>query len=149
MTIRCFDPTDHGRDWSSYRSRPPDTRQELESATHLILGHFTTSTFLDSILQHGLIPDSSKERAMDDNQPSDTESVYLTAMYDRFYQDRAVEHHGGEAIVVEVLVERASLVADECSLPLAFQTRPPEEALFLSLCCHAQSCKHRGPIPPE
>lgn len=148
MTIRCFHVDDCMREWSSYRSGPPRTREELMAASHLILGHFSTTTFLDSILSHGLIPDYRKERVIDISVPSDAESVYLTAMYDRFYGKRAVEHHGGSPIVVEVIVSLDSLLADESAVsPAALAGSTPEQALFLGLCTSSQACKHKGPIP--
>ena len=146
MRLKCFHKSDSQRDWSSSRSRPPRSREELDSATEVILGHFTSSIFLENILQHGLMPDIHKERAVDDRVPSDNESVYLTATYDRLYPERAVVHHGGRPIVVEVLVDRRSIVADEGALsPHDLATCAADEALYLSLCLGA--CKHPGPIP--
>lgn len=114
-------------------------------ATEFILGHFTSSTFISSILEHGLLPDVEKSRAIDDRIPSDSESVYLATTFDRSYVDRAMRHHGGEGIAVEVQVFRSALFADEAqSAPATLEQNSPEIALYLSMCGGA--CKHKGPI---
>jgi len=146
MVVKCFHRPDCQRDSSWPKSGPPQTQEEFENATEFILGHFTSSSFLDSILKHGLIPDTRKERCVDDRVPSDNESVYLTARYDQLYSERAVKAHGGKPILVEVKVDRNSIYADESALTsgtLANST--PTDALYLSLCYGA--CKHYGSIP--
>lgn len=149
MTIRCFHIDDHKRDWASYQSKPPQTREELMAASHLILGHFTSTTFLDGILKSGLLPDFDKARSMDDRVPSDFQSVYLTAKYDRFYGERAVKYHDGSAVVVEVIVSTEMLQADEGALsPAELAKLPPDLALYESLCCSISwACKHAGAVP--
>ena len=109
MILRCFYPSDVRRGSAQYLSRPPRNRAELDSASEIILGHFTSSKFLASIKTNGLIPDIKKERAMDDNLPSDETSVYLLTTFDRFYMNRAVKFHGGEALIIEVKVPRRTL----------------------------------------
>ncbi len=148
MVLKCFHQSDFARDWSNYLSRVPGNRAEFDAATHFILGHFTTSTFLPNILKDGLTPDEHMERAVDDNVPSDNTSVYLAATYDRFYMKRATKYHGGEAISIEVLVNKASLSADEAWVgPQDLATIDPDEALYRSMCGGA--CKHRGKVPIE
>ena len=145
MLHRCFHTTDSQRSWSTYRSKPPRSREEFEAATAFILGHFSSSSFLDSILQHGLIPDTFKERSVDDRVPSDNSSVYLATTYDRFYAERAAKHHMGQPIIVEVVVERSKLVADEAALSSCdLETCTPDDALYRSLCFGV--CKHNGVI---
>jgi len=114
--FRCFDPLDAGRNLDTYRSQRPRTRDELFSYSHLILGHFTSTAFLPSILANGLLPNYEHERIMDDTLPSDHESVYLCAHYDRFYIKRVVEHYGGSGIAIVVSVPIAALAPDECAL---------------------------------
>ena len=83
---------------------------------------------------------------MDDRVPSDCESVYLIAHYDRLYTKRVVEHHGGSSVAIVVNVPLSSLAADESALsPHASETLPPDEQLYRSLCFGA--CKHPGVIP--
>ena len=85
---------------------------------------------------------------MDDNLPSDNESVYLTTIYDRYYMKRAVDYHQGAPIVVEVIVQKRSLRADEGQLSrAALASNSDTDALYLSMC--AGACKHNGPIPVE
>ena len=142
----CFDPLDAGRNTQTYRSQHPQTRDELFSYSHLILGHFTSSTFLPSIIAHGLEPDFEHKRVMDSDLPSDIESVYLCSRYDRFYIRRVVEHHGGRGIAILVCVPVAELVADECALSSDARGRTlPDVQLFLSLCFG--TCKYLGTIP--
>lgn len=144
--FRCFDPLDARRNMDTYRSQQPRTRDELFSYSHLILGHFTSSTFLPSILTNGLQPDHDKQREIDDRVPSDAESVYLCARYDRLYIPRVINHRGGSGIAVVVTVPVASLAPDESVLnPVQCGQHPPDIQLFLSLCFGA--CKHPGVIP--
>ncbi len=146
MVLTCFHQSDFSRAWPNYLSQGPRDRAEFNAASHFILGHFTTSIFLPNILKDGLTPDKDKERTIDDNVPSDTRSVYLATTYDRYYMRRATTYHGGEAIIVEVYVDKAALTADEEKLsPRELATLDPEEALYRSMC--GGGCKHRGDIP--
>ncbi len=145
MQLKCFDRSDWTRGLYSLRSGPPQSRDDFDRSSEFILGHFTSSVFLESILERGLLPDTEKNRAINDRLPSDCESVYLTARYDRFYAERAVKHHDGEPIVIEVLVDRHSIIADESALsPDELASCTVDEALYRSLCCG--SCKHPGPV---
>jgi len=127
-------------------SRGPRNRAEFDVASQFILGHFTTSAFLPSILKDGLTPDEHKERAVDDNVPSHKKSVYLLTAYDRFYMRRATDHHGGEPISIEVCVDKSALSADEGQLsPRDLATLGAEDALYVSMCGGA--CKHVGNVP--
>jgi hypothetical protein len=145
VILRCFYPADVARRFGEYRSRPPIDPSELYAASEVILGHFTSSKFLPTITRNGLVPDRDKERAIDDNLPSDDVSVYLSTTFQRFYMERAVKAHGGEAIVVEVKVPRTSLSADEEWLaPTELPITDPADALYKTMC--GGSCKHLGPI---
>jgi len=145
MLLRCFHQSDFDRNWSNHLSRSPRSRAEFDAATQFILGHFTTSTFLSGILRNGLMPDERKERAVDDNVPSDSTSVYLATTYDRFYMSRATRHHGGEPISIEVHVEKTALLADEGQLSSHdLAILDPEGALYVSMCGGA--CKHPGTV---
>jgi hypothetical protein len=146
MLLRCFHQSDFDRNWSNYLSRCPRNRAEFDAAIQFILGHFTTTTFLSKILKYGLMPDEHKERAIDDNVPSDSTSVYLATTYDRYYMNRATCHHGGEPISIEVRVDKTALLADEGQLsPQHLATLDPEEALYVSM--YGGACKHRGTVP--
>ena len=148
MLIRCFHPRDVFREVLTFKSRLPICEKEFPFATEFVLGHFTSSAFLPSILDHGLLPDVEKSRAIDDRVPSDSESVYLATTFDRYYVERATRHHGGEGIAVEVRVFRSVLFADEGQLQsAALEQNSPEMALYLSMCGGA--CKHKGPILPS
>lgn len=146
--IECFDPFDLKRDFFTRRSREPRSLQEMKNAKHIVLAHFTSSLFLEEIKKQGLIPDTYKKRAMQDGLPSDTECVYLAVKMDTFYINRALENHGGEALVVVVKVELSSLEADENTIaPLRIKNLSRDEMLYESLCFG--QCKHRGVIPPS
>jgi len=85
---------------------------------------------------------------MDDNLPSDENSVYLLTRFDRFYMKRVIKFHGGEALIVEVRVHRSELSADEEWITT--DERPIDdatEALYRTMC--GGSCKHLGPIRPN
>jgi hypothetical protein len=120
----------------------------LDSASEIILGHFTSSKFLASVKTNGLIPDIKKERAMDDTPPSDETSVYLRTTFDRFYMNRAVKFHGGEALIIEVKVPRRTLRADEAWIaPDERPIRDASEALYRTMC--GGQCKHLGAVVPD
>lgn len=145
MRLRCFDATDGSKDFFSRLSKPPKSRSEFDHATEFILGHFTSSAFLESILQYGLIPDTENSRSTNDRLLCDKSAVYLTTGYDKFYAERAVNSHGGRPIVIQVLVNRASLAADENSLNQHdMNACSPDEALYRSMCFGA--CKHTESI---
>jgi hypothetical protein len=148
VILRCFYPSDVKRRFGQYFSRPPGDRAELDSASEIILGHFTSSTFLQSITTNGLLPDKAKQRVMDDNLPSDGSSVYLSTTFQRFYMERVVRFHGGKALIIEVRVRRSALTADEEWLEPA--ERPEcdaDEALYRTMC--GGSCKHIGSVLPD
>ena len=145
MIFRCFYPSDVARRWDTYLTRPPKNPAELESASELILGHFTSSTFFPEIAANGLLPDQNKERATEDGLPSDEHSVYLLPRFDRFYMDRAVKSHGGEALIIEVIVFRAALSADqEWFAPIDLPITDAMDALSKTMCGGA--CRHLGPV---
>jgi len=48
VILRCFYPSDYSRQ-GNYLTRPPENRTELDAASQIILGHFTSSKFLTSI----------------------------------------------------------------------------------------------------
>jgi hypothetical protein len=146
MLAHYFHPDDVFREFGAYQSHPPTCEKDFSLATEFILGHFTSSTFLSSILVHGLLPDIEKLRAIDDRVPSDPKSVYLATTFDRYYLDRATQHHRGDGIIIEVQVFRSALFADEGQLaPTDLKQNSPEMALYLSMCGGA--CKHKGQIP--
>ena len=142
--IRCFFPDDARRSWADFKSSAPRNPEELASCSEVILGHFTSSTFFESIDRDGLVPDIKKERAVEDDLPSDLTSVYLAATFDRFYLKRAVKNHGGAGLIVVVRVDIRSLLADDASLKPADLGLSSKQQLYLSL--QFGSCKHRGPI---
>jgi hypothetical protein len=149
MTIlRCFDPIDSALPWDKRQSKPPDSLDAMLSANQLVLGHVTSSTFLNSIRQQGLVPDLHKQRTVDDGVPSDATSVYLRATWDSLYAERAVTQHGGSPIVVVVCVSRTALEPDEAVFaPTDAKTLPLNVRLYHSLCSGA--CKHQGAIPSD
>lgn len=142
--IECFDPFDFKRDFFTRRSREPSL-QEMKNAKYIVLAHFTSSVFLEEIKKQGLIPDIFKKRVVQDGLPSDTECVYLSAKLDKFYINRALENHGGTALIVVVKVELTSLEADENTItPSRINNLSPNEILYESLCLG--QCKHKGKI---
>lgn len=152
-TLECFDVADFALNFYSRRSRPPSSLEELNQATHLVLVHITTSTFLESIRIHGLLPDFHKERRVDDNLPSNSTHVYLGCRLDSYYFGRAEKHRGGKGIAVVAEVERALLDPDDSGrvgpTPITTEqaTEPHDVMLYKSLCF--EGCMHRGVILPS
>jgi hypothetical protein len=91
------------------------TKEEFFNADKIILGHFTTSKFLTSILENGLQPVSVTQNYSSDDmvQAGDENYIYLAANYDRVFSKNAVEKHGGEEILLIVSVERKYLELDD------------------------------------
>ena len=150
--FHCFDPLDCRRSfWNRcirHCSRRPETPEELYPYSHLVLGHFTSATFLSSIWTRGLEPDSDQQQAMDATVTSQKNSVYLRARYDRLSVSRVANQHGGTCIAVVVRVPISCLAADESALTLDQRERcAPDMQLFLSL--RFGTCKHPGVIPPS
>lgn len=145
--IECFDPFDLKRDFFIRRSREPSL-QEIKNAKYIVLAHFTSSVFLEEIKKQGLIPDTFKKRVVQDGLPSDTEYVYLSVKLDKFYINRALENHGGTALIVVVKVELTSLEADENTIaPSRIKNLSSDEMLYESLCFG--QCRHKGTISPS
>ena len=86
----------------------------FEASEELILGHFTSSIFLESILNEGLLPPSktNKYSNFHDAQPGDENYIYLITHYDSFFAQKAVEKYGGEEIVIMVRVKKETLELD-------------------------------------
>ncbi len=146
--LECFDPSDLSLDFFSRRSSPPGSFEEMKRSEYLILGHCTTSAFLEEIKRNGLVPDYHKGRSINDGLPSDPNYVYLFARLDKYFLKRAVRHHGGKGIVVAVQVELALLEADENAIAPADHGKFPSDFLLYKSLCMNQ-CRHRGQIRPN
>jgi hypothetical protein len=146
--LECFDPLDLKRDFFNRYSRPPRSLDEMKNARYLILGHCTSSRFLEEIKRIGLVPDYRKERGINDGLQSDSDCIYLLVGLDKYFLNRAILHHGGEGLVICVKVELGLLEADENTIiPSYHKHLPSEEQLYVSLC--GNQCKHKGPIKAE
>lgn len=89
--------------------------KEYNSAKHVILGHFTTSVFLNSILENGIQlsqytgNSSYKEIFKED----DENYIYLAGHFDRDFSKNAVKKFGGNEILILVKVKRDTLELDD------------------------------------
>ena len=91
------------------------TWEEYENSEYIILGHFTTSVFLDSILLDGLDAPintnkfSNKDMFMD----GDEYYIYLTGHFDSLFAENAVKKFGGKKILLLVKVRKKTLELDD------------------------------------
>ena len=124
----------------------------FKKITHLQLNHSTSSVFLKSILEKGLIPNTLSGKQIEDNLSTDPDCVYLSASYDVLYPKRAVGKYGGEGIVITVEVEKELLEADIHSVVPGndlIKNKTKDELLYESLGYLYGSCKYRGIISPH
>ena len=90
------------------------TLEEFINAKYIILGHLTTSIFLDSILQNGLLsPKKTNIYSNDDMLMEGHENyIWLTSHLDIVFAQNAVKKHGGEPILILVKIEPHKLELD-------------------------------------
>lgn len=88
---------------------------EYNNADYIILGHMTSSFFLEEILIKGLLPpvltNNYSNKTMFEN--GDENYIYLTAHLDRCFSQNAVEKYPGEEILLLVKIEIQSLELDD------------------------------------
>lgn len=88
---------------------------EYINAEYIILGHLTTSIFLDSILKNGIkAPEytgnfSNKDMFID----IDKYYIYLAGHFDRVFSENAVKKFGGKEILILIKVKRNTLELDD------------------------------------
>ena len=143
-----FQSADIATTWDRRPNRVPREHQALLHATHLVLAHATSTTLLGAIRREGLRPNAGRRMPTDEVVTSDESSVYLMAVWDGFYAERAVRFHGGEATILIVRVPIDRLEADEAMISPANHGKGTLIAnLHVSLC--GGVCKHRGGIAPD
>jgi hypothetical protein len=122
----------------------------LQNFDNFILYHGTTSVFLDNILKNGLLPrkvtgNSTYEgktfecEALSKDLESNPDNVYLGGLEGKSLGMQAVNKWGGNLIILRVMPDIASLVADEDSRKDNFR-----ESLAWEGCCASSI-----PILPE
>ncbi len=84
--------------------------KEYNSAKYVILGHFTTSVFLNLILKNGIqssqyTRDTSNKKVFKE----DESYIYLVGHYDRVFSKKSVEKFGGNEILILVKVKKDTL----------------------------------------
>lgn len=91
------------------------TKEEYEMSEYIILGHFTTSSFLDSILSNGLkAPINTNYFSNKDMfTKGDEYYVYLTGHFDSVFAENAVKKFGGKKILILVKVNKNNLELDD------------------------------------
>ena len=148
IDLMLFQSADIATAWDHRPNRVPRELQALVHATHLVLAHATSTTLLGAIRREGLQPNAGRRMPTDEMVASDESSVYLMAVWDSFYAERAVRFHGGEAAILIVRVPIDRLEADEAMIsPANRGTGTLVANLHVSLCGGA--CKHRGRVAPD
>lgn len=89
--------------------------KEFDKAGTLVLGHFTTSIFLDKILENGLQPPAKTGKYSNDDMivPGDEHYIYLAAHYDNVFSKNAVERYGGDQILILIEIDKSALELDD------------------------------------
>ena len=77
---------------------------DFKQCEYVILGHFTSSAFIDSIMENGLLPSAETKISSNDDllQPGDENYIYFTSYFDPLYGENAVKKYGGQPILVLV-----------------------------------------------
>tara|TARA_Y100000034_G_scaffold117517_1_gene157070 strand:+ start:751 stop:1248 length:498 start_codon:yes stop_codon:yes gene_type:complete len=146
MTIEIFDKNDIRRrslDRKSPLIKDVSLFNQISNFDNLILGHHTSDTFLDSIIENGLLTPAQTGNSFEDGLPSDQSTVYLASTFDNYWLARATEKYGGNGIIVVVEVPRRNLLPDKEGRTL---TEDDNSSLFHSIM--RTGCKHKGKINP-
>ncbi len=90
------------------------TLEVFKQAEEVVLGHFTTSVFIDDILKNGLkIPKYTKNYSNDDMFVNgDDEYIYLTSHFDKIFSVNATKKYGGKEVLLLVSVPIRDLELD-------------------------------------
>lgn len=90
------------------------SREELLNTESVILGHFTSSIFIDSILSRGLIAQSETniQSVGGHTNINDYEYIYLTREFDTFFSEKSVEKFQGKEILIIVNIPTNLLETD-------------------------------------
>jgi hypothetical protein len=83
-----------------------NVNKKLTKNSNVILGHLTSSTFYDWIMEKGILASSitSFEGCGGHELPDDHEYVYLTRYLDTFFSENAIKKFGGKQILIIVEV---------------------------------------------
>jgi len=107
-------------DLFSYKNKEFEPFKEIslevfKNSDSIILGHFTSSKFLEGICQHGICPPTkTKMFSNKDNLFSDGDEkyIYLSSHFDSFFSENAVKKHGGDEILILVKISPLDLELD-------------------------------------
>lgn len=91
------------------------TYDKYNHAKYIILGHFTTSSFLGSILKDGLkapkcTGNISNKEIIEENYNN---YIYLTGHFDRVFSQNAVKKFGGNEILILLKIKKDTLELDD------------------------------------
>lgn len=102
--------------FSFFAGRPCNniSKEEYDKAEYLILGHFTTSKFLDSILTNGIKApvETNNYSNRDMFIEGDKYYIYLTSHFDSVFARNAVAKFCGHEILILVKVKKDTLECD-------------------------------------
>lgn len=89
--------------------------EKFIESEYIILGHFTTSTFLKDILENGL--KASKHTGYISNKVDakdiDRDYIYLSGHFDKIFSEYAIEKYSGKKILILVKVKKDTLELDD------------------------------------
>ena len=94
---------------------PKISKQDFNHATHLCLGHFTSSAFLNEISNNGLLPPSHTGKISNEDMfcAGDENYIYFTARYDKVFAENATNKYGGRQMLFLVYIEKNALELDD------------------------------------
>jgi len=124
------------------------------ASNYVILGHFTTSVFLEKILDFGLLPANKTNMFSNIDMfiNGDDEFVYLAGHFDHVFSQNAIKKFGGEEILLIVKIERSELELDDLLKHHSKQNRDIQDhkQIYKILTQDIFSqCRTKSTIPPE
>lgn len=124
------------------------------ASNYVILGHFTTSVFLEKILDFGLLPANKTNMFsnVDMFENGDDEFVYLAGHFDHAFSENAIKKFGGEEILLIVKTERQKLELDDLLKHHSKQNRDIKDHKQIHKVLTQEifsQCRTKSVIPPE
>ena len=142
--------------FSFYFTKPSKniTYEEFYNSEYIILGHFTTSIFLESILIYGINPsiDTRNHLNKDIILDSQNQYIYLLGHFDKAVSENAVKKFGGTEILILIKVKKNTLELDDvnCIYSKRGINITSEELIYTALTQSLFSqCRTKQNILPE
>lgn len=124
------------------------------ASKYIILGHFTSSIFIENILKNGLLPAKETNKFSNNDMFSDGDDdfVYLAGHFDHVFSENAIKKFGGEEILLIVKIERNKLELDDLQKQYSRQNKDiqDQKQIYTVLTQEIYSqCRTKSIIPPE